>query len=173
MRWHRFVDLGHLFSQNSPNLNRRTDHLKWFQFFGDYWVPVSGWVSLKILRCSHLGRKLSCVLPRTHSRSCQLLLFFKHSSWNTNCYHPKETALVAIQYSCQMSSNENIYQVDPRADIEETWETTEIEAEGRHRAPKWVKAESFHLKMCVQGRVMSILSHTELKSFGRILGLIL
>lgn len=112
--------------------------------------------------------KLGPALPRTHSRSCQLLLFFKRSSWNTNCYHPKETALDVIQYSCQMNGDESIYQVDPGADLRDYGNR------GRRRTPKWVKVESFHLTMCVQRRVRSILSHAELKRFGaRILRLIL
>lgn len=110
--------------------------------------------------------KLSPALPRTHSRSCQLLLFFKRSSWNTNRYHPKETALVAIQYSCQMNSNESLYQVDPGADPEETWETAETESECKHTTSQWLKTESFHLRMCAQAGVRSIRSHAELKSFG-------
>lgn len=89
-----------------------------------------------------------------------------NSSWNTNRYHLKETALVAIQYSCQMNGNESIYQVDPGADTEEPWETTETEAECKHTASKRLKAESFHLKMCAQGGIRSIRSHAELKSFG-------
>lgn len=126
MRWHMFVDLSHF--------------LKTFLIWIEELVIWSDFSSLVTIEYQYQGEslwryrgeinwKLSPVLPRTHSRSCQLLLFFKRFSWNTNRYYPKETVLVAIQYSCQMNGNESIYQVDPGADIEETWETTEIEAE--------------------------------------------
>lgn len=64
-----------------------------------------------------------------------------------------------------MNGAKSVYRVDTGSCIEETRASPEIEVECRHMKVKWVKAKSFHLKMCVQERGMSMLSYPELKGF--------